>query len=55
MRAALVTALRPYPEAMQAVSAALYALECDAARDMTLAKTVPVIDHVPAALPPPPC
>ena len=55
MREVLVRTLRPYPEAARAVSAALYALECDAARDITPAKAAPVVDHVPAALPPPPC
>jgi hypothetical protein len=55
MRAALVSALRPYPDAARAVSAALHGLEREAAQDMTPTTAAPIIDHVPAAPPPPPC
>jgi hypothetical protein len=54
LRQALVQALRPFPDAARAVGAALYALESDAAKEITAAaKPAPVlIEHVP--LPPPP-
>jgi hypothetical protein len=56
LRSALVTALKPFPEAARAVGAALHALESDAARDITAAAAkgrAPVlIEHAPA---PPPC
>jgi hypothetical protein len=59
LRAALVQALRQYPDAAKAVAAALFALESDAAKDITdAAKPAPVmIEHVPPAPlpPPPPC
>jgi hypothetical protein len=58
LRQALVGALRPYPEAGRAVAAALYALESDAAKQITAAAKPPlVIEHqaAPATLPPPPC
>jgi hypothetical protein len=60
LRATLIAALKPFPEAGRAVAAALYALESDAAKDITDAARKPepaVIEHVPAAdrpLPPPP-
>jgi hypothetical protein len=61
LRQALVLALKPYPDAARAVSAALHALESDAAKDITAAagegRVPALIEHVPAAkpLPPPPC
>jgi hypothetical protein len=57
MRAALVDALRPFPEAARAVGAALHRLESDAARNITNAgKPAPaVIEHQPVPPPPPSC
>jgi hypothetical protein len=57
LRAALVTALRPFPEAARAVGAALHLLESDAAKEITdAAKPAPVmIEHVPLSPPPPQC
>lgn len=62
LRATLIAALRPYPAAARAVSAALHALEADATKEITAAAGragAPMIEHVPAAptsvpLPPPP-
>ncbi|GLR91325.1 hypothetical protein [Bradyrhizobium iriomotense] len=52
-RQAIVTALRPYPEAARAVAAVLYKLESDAAKDITQRAGKPplVIDAKPL----PPC
>jgi hypothetical protein len=60
LRAVLLQALRPYPEAARAVGSALHALESDAATAIEAAgKTPLVIEHqaapVPQPLPPPPC
>jgi hypothetical protein len=56
LRAALLQALRGFPEAAKAVGAALAMLEGDAAKEISGGK---VIEHEPArvhvALPPPPC
>ncbi|MBN8963037.1 MAG: hypothetical protein J0H71_18035 [Rhizobiales bacterium] len=60
LRAALVEALRPYPEAARAVGAALHRLESDAATDITAAakkgRAAPpepmLIEHAPATMPP---
>jgi hypothetical protein len=66
MRAALMAALRPFPDAARTVGAALHAIEADAAKDITEAgrKPVPVtIEHaaeptpmrvLPPPLPPAP-
>jgi hypothetical protein len=56
LRAALITALKPFPEAAKAVGAALYRLESDAAKDITDAapKCAPVVIEHQAPLPPPP-
>lgn len=56
MRQALVTALRPFPDAARAVGAALHKLESDAATAITqrAGKAAPVlIEHEPAPAPPP--
>jgi hypothetical protein len=55
LRSTLVQALKPFPQAAQAVARALYAVESDAAKEITdAAKPAPVlIEHAP--LPPPPC
>ena len=45
LRAAIVRALRPYPEAARAVGAALHELELEAAKDITEAKRPLVIEH----------
>jgi hypothetical protein len=67
LRSTLVDALRPYPDAMRAVGAALHRMESDAARDITAAASkgrapAPmVLEHKPAEptaapiIPPPPC
>ena len=60
VRQAIVSALRPFPEAAQAVGAALHRLESDAATAITqrAGKAPVTIDAVPAMLPcpvPPPC
>ena len=47
MRAVLVQALRPYPEASRAVGRALAELEAGAARDITEAKTPLALEHQP--------
>lgn len=60
LRATLVEALRPFPDAARAVGAALHRLESDAATDITAAArkgwraaSEPlVIEHQPAAMPP---
>jgi hypothetical protein len=54
VRQAIVTALRPFPEAARAVGAALHRLESDAAKDITQRAGKPplVIDATPASLPP---
>lgn len=58
LRATLIEALKPYPEAARAVGAALHRLESDAAADITDAARKPprVIEHRPAPqpIPPPP-
>ena len=66
LRAALVQALRPYPDAARAVGAALHLLEADAAADITARASKPrtapaLIEHIPTPapasrpIPPPPC
>jgi hypothetical protein len=63
LRAALIKALRPYPDAAKAVGAALHRLESDAATDITDAaakgRSPVLIDHAPlpqpVTIPPPPC
>jgi hypothetical protein len=64
VRAALVAALRPFPEAARAVGAALHRLEAEAAKDITAAASrgrarpePALIEHeaAPPAPPPPPC
>lgn len=61
LRATLVAALRPYPEAARAVGAALHAMEAEAATDITAraGKAPLTIEHTPPAAqpmpPPPPC
>lgn len=61
LRQTLVDALRPFPEAARAVSAALALMESEAATDITAKASRArraVIEHEPrptAALPPPPC
>jgi L-serine deaminase len=45
LRAALVRALRPYPDAARAVGAALHELETAAAKDITEAKRPLVIEQ----------
>lgn len=54
LRATLIDALRPFPDAMRAVGAALHALESDAARDITARKPAALtIEHKPTVAPPP--
>jgi hypothetical protein len=55
LRAALVQVLRQYPDAAKAVAAALFALESDAAKEITdAAKPAPaLIEHAPLPSPPP--
>jgi hypothetical protein len=54
LRQALVIALKPYPQAMAAVSAALHRLESEAAQDITAraanGKAPPLIEHQPEAV-----
>ncbi len=56
LRGALLAALRPHPAALRDVSAALHALETDAAKDITAAagKTEPLTIEATALPPPPP-
>jgi hypothetical protein len=56
LRQVIVQALRPFPEAAQAVGAALHRLETQAAESIhaSAGKPAPVIEHEPIALPPPP-
>lgn len=60
MRAALVNALRPFPEAARAVAAVIHRLESDAALDITAAsdrakgRAVPLVIEHQATLPAPP-
>jgi hypothetical protein len=63
LRAALVSALRPFPEAARAVGAALHRMECEAAEEIKTHARAPKpvtldarVDTVPAilAVPPPP-
>ena len=64
LRSTLVDALRPFPDAMRAVGAALHRMESDAAKDITAAaaskgraRPEPVLlEHVPTApaIPSPP-
>src|SRR5207249_4551474 len=49
LRSAILTALRPYPEAGRAVGQALHALEVEAAQDIAEAKQPLVIEHRDAA------
>jgi hypothetical protein len=54
VRAALLDALRPFPEAARAVSAALARMETEAAAEIAATAKAPlVIDH--QQIPPPPC
>jgi hypothetical protein len=58
LRATLLTALRPYPDAARAVGAALHALEADAATDITARASKPrtapaLIEHDAVAVPTP--
>lgn len=58
LRATLVKALQPYPDAARAVGQALHLMESEAATDITArARPAPlVIEHAPQPLsPPPPC
>jgi hypothetical protein len=55
LRDALTRALRPYSDAASAVAAALYAIEADAAKDISPPRSPAAMDHVPLPLPPPPC
>ncbi|MFW6028366.1 MAG: hypothetical protein ACOC9Q_02445 [bacterium] len=48
LRQAIVTALRPYPEAARAVGQALHALEAEAAQDITDAKRPIMLEAQPA-------
>jgi hypothetical protein len=48
LRQAIVTALRPYPEAAHAVGQALYRLEADAAKDITNAKQPLLLEGAPS-------
>jgi len=54
LRQALITAVRPYPEAARAIAAALFALESDAAKVIEQATKPVLIDHTPT-VPAPPC
>lgn len=47
LRAALVRALRPFPQAAASVGAALHALETEAAKDITEAKQPLLLDALP--------
>jgi hypothetical protein len=62
LRQTIVQALKPFPDAAQAVGRALHRLEAQAARDITAAAGGPLaqpepklIEHQPAPLGPPPC
>ena len=48
LRQAIVTALKPYPEAARAVGAALAVLETDAAKDIAERKTPLLLEATPA-------
>jgi hypothetical protein len=61
LRAALVAALRPFPDAARAVGAALHKLEVEAAEEIKAharpsdaTRKIVEIDHVPPLLAPPP-